>query len=387
MNNNNDINNSVLISNMISFDFVINNKITKSFRKSDNSMYGFLNYDKDYLSKNDLQTGLFRSVIFSYPERKILSFCPAKSISYHYFNEMFPFLTKNIQISSFIDGIMIQLFFDDRIEKWKIASKYNMDGIEIPNKYNKKNIHQLFMLALKMDENDSLKNVYFINELPKTCNYIFRLLIEENQYKLYLNNVFQVRCNLPNSIKYVPEFEYKNWPCLKNLKFIHFPESHIFESYCDLNEYISYVHKPVKFILTNTDTGLRTKIESEEQVLKEKSKLIPNFEKYLFFCLHRIHNDYKICEMYPQYNREMWNMRNLFELMIDNVHQYYIDYFIKKTTYCMNEPFKKYLEDIHKHIYLPSLKIKQPILIKRTIIKDYFLGLSPNELTNLFMSF
>ena len=62
-----------------------NNKITKSFRKSDNSMYGFLNYDKDYLSKNDLQTGLFRSVIFSYPERKVLSFCPAKSISYQYF--------------------------------------------------------------------------------------------------------------------------------------------------------------------------------------------------------------------------------------------------------------------------------------------------------------
>ncbi len=385
--NNNDINNSVLISNMISFDYVINNKITKSFRKSDNNMYGFLNYDKDYLSINDLQTGLFRSVIFSYPERKILSFCPAKSISYIYFKEMFPCLTKNIQISSFIDGIMVQLFFDDRIKQWKLASKYNMDGIEVPNKYNKKNIYQLFMLALKMNENDLLKNVYFINELPKTCNYIFRLLIEENEYKLYLNNVFQVQCNLPNSIKYVPEFEYKSWACFKNLKFVHFPESHMFESYNDLDEYISYIHKPVKFILTNTDTGLRTKVESEEQVLKVKSKLIPNFEKYLFFCLQRIHNDYKICEMYPQYNREMWNMRNLFETMVDNVHQYYIDYFVRKTSDSMHEPFKKYLEDIHKHIYLPSLKNKQPILIKRTIIKEYFLELSPNELTNLFMSF
>lgn len=385
--NNDDINNSVLISNMISFDYVINNKITKSFRKSDNSMYGFLNYDKDYLSKNDLQTGLFRSVIFSYPERKVLSFCPAKSISYQYFKEVFPCLTKDIQITNFIDGIMVQLFYDDRIEQWKIASKYNMDGIEIPNKYNKKNIYQLFMLALKMDETDSLKSVYFINELPKSCNYIFRLLIEENQYKLYLNNVFQVRCNLPNSIKYVPDFEYKNWSCFKNLKFVHFPETHVFESYYDLNEYISYIHKPVKFILTNTNTGLRTKIESEEQVLKEKSKLIPNFEKYLFICLYRIHNDYKICEMYPQYYREMWNMKNLFELMVDNVHQCYVDYFIKKTSVSLSDPFKKYLEDIHKHIYLPSLKIRQPILIKRTIIKDYFLELSPNELTNLFMSF
>ena len=59
------INNAVLISNMVSFDHVINNKITKSFQKSENIMYGFLNYDKNYLSMNDLQTGVFKSVIFS----------------------------------------------------------------------------------------------------------------------------------------------------------------------------------------------------------------------------------------------------------------------------------------------------------------------------------
>ena len=77
---------------------------------------------------------------------------------------------------------------------------------------------------------------------------------------------------------------------------------------------------------------------------------------------------------------------NLFELMIDNVHQYYIDYFIKKTSDSMHEPLKIF-EDIHKHIYLPSKIGNNLFLIKRTIIKDYFLGLSPNELTNLFMSF
>ena len=72
MNNNDDINNSVMISNMISFDHIINNKISKVFRKYGNNMYGFLNYDKDYLSLNDTQTGLYRSIIFSYPERKVL---------------------------------------------------------------------------------------------------------------------------------------------------------------------------------------------------------------------------------------------------------------------------------------------------------------------------
>lgn len=384
--NDNNINNSVLISNMISFDHIINNKISKTFRKSDNIMYGFLNYDKDYLSKDDMQTGLFRSVIFSYPERKVISFCPAKSISYQYFKEIFPSLNKDMQISSFVDGIMVQLFYDARVEKWKLATKYNMDGIEVPSKYYKKNIYQLFMMSLRMYENDSLESVYFIKELPKTCNYVFRLVIKNEQYNLYLNSVFQIHCNLPNAIKYVPEFEYKTWKCFQKLKFVQFPQLHYFESYYDLNEYLEYVHEPVKFIITNTKTGLRTKIESDEQVVFDKSKLVTNFEKYLFFCLHRIHSDYKICEMYPQYYKEMWNMRILFELMIDNVHQSYIDFFIKKKSLELKEPFKKYLLDIHKHIYLPSLKTRQPILIKRKMIKEYFLQLSPNELTNIFIN-
>ena len=381
----NNINNSVLISNMISFDHIINNKVSKSFRKSDNTIYGFLNYDKDYLSKNDMQTGLFRSVIFSYPERKVLSFCPAKSISYEYFREIFPSLTKDMQISNFVDGIMIQLFYDVRLEKWKIASKYNIDGIEVPSRYYKKNIYQLFMNSLKMHENDPLESVYFINELPKSCNYVFRMITKNQQYKLYLNSVFQVGCDLPNAIKYVPEYEYKTWKCFQNLKFLQFPENHYFESYYDLNEYLEYVHEPVKFIITNTKTGLRTKIESDEQILYDKSKLVTNFEKYMFFCLQRIHSDYKICKMYPQYYKEMWNMRILFELMIDNVHQAYIDFFIKKHSLELKEPFKQYLLDIHKHIYLPTLKIRQPILIKRAMIKEYFHQLSPNELTNIFM--
>lgn len=378
------IKNAVLISNMVSFDHVINNKITKSFQKSENIMYGFLNYDKNYLSMNDLQTGVFKSVIFSYPQRKILSFCPAKSISYQYFREIFPTMNKDIQISSYNDGCIIQLFYDSRLEKWKIASKYYMDGLEIINKDSKKNVYQAFVSCLQKREDELLENIDFIQKLPQTCNYVFSLSNENNENKLYLNSVFQVRCDLPNSIKYVPEFEYKQWDCFQDIN-IHFPSSHYFESYNDLNEYLKYIHEPVKLVLTNTKTGLRTKVQTDEQIFLKRSNITPNFEKYLFFCLYRIHNDYKIYELYPQYYKEMWNMKILFESMIDNVHQMYVDYFIQKRSLELKEPFKKYLLDIHKHIYLPSLKTGSPIVVKRSMIKTYFSELSPNELTNIFI--
>jgi hypothetical protein len=378
------INNAVLISNMVSFDHVINNKITKSFQKSENIMYGFLNYDKNYLSMNDLQTGVFKSVIFSYPQRKILSFCPAKSISYQYFREIFPTMNKDIQISSYNDGCIIQLFYDSRIEKWKIATKYYMDGLEVINKDSKKNVYQAFVSCFQKREDELLENIDFIQNLPQTCNYVFSLSNENKENKLYLNSVFQVQCDLPNSIKYVPEFEYKQWDCFQDIN-IHFSSSHYFESYDDLNEYLKYIHEPVKLVLTNTKTGLRTKVQTDEQIFLKRSSITPNFEKYLFFCLYRIHNDYKIYELYPQYYKEMWNMKILFESMIDNVHQMYVDYFIQKRSLELKEPFKKYLLDIHKHIYLPSLKNRSPVIVKRSMIKTYFSELSPNELTNIFI--
>lgn len=375
------INHAVLISNMISFDHVINNKITKSFQKSENIMYGFLNYDNDYLSVDDLQTGVFKSVLFSYPQRTVLSFCPAKSISYHYFREIFPTLNEDIQISSYNDGCIIQLFYDSRLEKWKLATKNHVYTLEQIDKNNKKNIYQKFVTCLQEKEDVLLENIDFIQKLPQSCNYVFCLSTEN---KLYLNSVFQIQCALPNSIKYVPEFEYKQWDCFQNIN-IHFPSSHCFESYNDLNEYLKYIHEPIKYVLTNTKTGLRTKIQTDQHIFLKRSKVTPNFEKYLFFCLYRIHNDYKIYELYPQYYKEMWNMKILFESMIDNVHQMYVDYFIQKRSLELKEPFKKYLLDIHKHIYLPSLKSRYPVIVKRSMIKTYFSELSPNELTNIFI--
>ena len=372
------INHAVLISNMISFDHVINNKITKSFQKSENIMYGFLNYDNDYLSIDDLQTGVFKSVLFSYPQRTVLSFCPAKSISYHYFREIFPTLNEDIQISSYNDGCIIQLFYDSRLEKWKLATKNHVYTLE---QIDKNNIYQKFVTCLQEKEDVLLENIDFIQKLPQSCNYVFCLSTEN---KLYLNSVFQIQCELPNSIKYVPEFEYKQWDCFQNIN-IHFPSSHCFESYNDLNEYLKYIHEPIKYVLTNTKTGLRTKIQTDQHIFLKRSKVTPNFEKYLFFCLYRIHNDYKIYELYPQYYKEMWNMKILFESMIDNVHQMYVDYFIQKRSLELKEPFKKYLLDIHKHIYLPSLKSRYPVIVKRSMIKTYFSELSPNELTNIFI--
>tara|TARA_Y100000992_G_C21274369_1_gene499024 strand:- start:2874 stop:4031 length:1158 start_codon:yes stop_codon:yes gene_type:complete len=383
--NNNDIKNSVMISNMISFDHIINNKISKVFRKYCNNMYGFLNYDENYLSLNDTQTGLYRSIIFSYPERKILSFCPSKSISYSYYRTLFPLMDSDNYISQHIDGELIQLFYDSRQESWLLANKYDFGFYE---KSKKKPIIQSFLKSLGYHEKDELNSLPFLKDLNKVCNYVFILSFDSytKNPKLYLTNVFQVQCNLPNTIKFIPEFEYQSWPEINNIKELYFPKKQTFESYYDLDEYLRYLHKPHKIVLINNKTGLRCNIQNNENLFVTRAKEIDSFQKYLFFCLNRIHKDYKICDIYPHYARDMYAMKNIYEFMVDNIHQTYVDYFIQKKTIELNEPFKKYLIDIHKTYYIPTIKDIVPKLITRKIVKDYFNKLSPFELHKLFES-
>uniref|UniRef100_A0A6C0FB25 Uncharacterized protein n=1 Tax=viral metagenome TaxID=1070528 RepID=A0A6C0FB25_9ZZZZ len=383
--NNNDIKNSVMISNMISFDHIINNKISKVFRKYCNNMYGFLNYDENYLSLNDTQTGLYRSIIFSYPERKILSFCPSKSISYSYYRTLFPLMDSDNYVSQHIDGELIQLFYDSRQESWLLANKYDFGFYE---KSKKKPIIQSFLKSLGYHEKDELNSLPFLKDLNKVCNYVFILSFDSytKNPKLYLTNVFQVQCNLPNTIKFIPEFEYQSWPEINNIKELYFPKKQTFESYYDLDEYLRYLHKPHKIVLINNKTGLRCNIQNNENLFVIRAKEIDSFQKYLFFCLNRIHKDYKICDIYPHYARDMYAMKNIYEFMVDNIHQTYVDYFIQKKTIELNEPFKKYLIDIHKTYYIPTIKDIVPNLITRKIVKDYFNKLSPFELHKLFES-
>ena len=381
MNNKNEIKNTVMISNMISFDHITNNKVSKIFRKYDNNMYGFINYDKNYLSLNDTHTGIYRSIVFSYPERKVLSYCPSKSISYSYYKSLFPLLNADSYLTKYIEGQLVQLFYDNRQETWLLANENNFSCFE---KKNDITTMELFLKSIGYDKKFALNELPFLKNLSKLCNYVFIISSRDMETpKLYLINVYQIHCNLPNSIYFIPEFEYSKWDEIKDIKKIHFPEKLTFESYSDLDEHLQYLHKPQKLVLINNKTGMRTHIENKEHIFVERTKLVNPFNRYLFFCLNRICKNYKICDIYPQYSRDMYEMKTNFEYMIDNIHQTYVDYFILKKTSELQDPFKKYLIDIHKTYYIPSIQTRKRILITRKTVKDYFNLISPFELYNL----
>ena len=386
-----NIDNAVLISNMLSMDTLPNNKVMKYLKKNHKNQYFLIKYDENFFNKNDLYVGLYHSVIYGFPSKNIMSFFPAKMTTYKYFKTLFPILNEKIKIMEHIEGISVQLFYDGVNNIWEIATKNNIGGNEIiMDDMYRRNIREVLIQSLGFMQEDPIHLMPFLEYFPKEFCFTFKLKKKINThddkifYKCFLINVHMIRCAIPNNIKYIPEENYINWDCIECMKgLIHFPKKYYFKTYFELEESLQYLHNPYKYVLVNEDTGIKGFIQNNEYYTKENMYAINNFEKYLFLCLNRIYKPYEMYNIFPQYQRILYNMKQNYESFISNLHQAYIDYFIKKASYELPFLYKEHLMKIHKDYYITSLNEKDPIVVKRGHIKEYFNQLSPNELMHM----
>ena len=150
-------------------------------------------------------------------------------------------------------------------------------------------------------------------------------------------------------------------------------------------ESITYLHTPNKYYLIDTKTGIHCSIESDEYITQKNIKTQHPFEHYLFFCLKRIYEIEEMSSIYPDYKKQLYNAKNSYERMITNIHRRYKDYYVDKKSIELPKIYRKHIEKIHKTIYIPSIKTKNPDIITRSVVKRYFDSLSPNEMLYLFV--
>ena len=90
-----------------------------------NESYTIVRYKKEFLRPDLINTyGLLRSVIFA--GQKVLSFSPPKSISADNFMSQYPTKNEDIIAQEFVEGTMINVFFDPTCEEgkcWQIATR------------------------------------------------------------------------------------------------------------------------------------------------------------------------------------------------------------------------------------------------------------------------
>jgi hypothetical protein len=80
-----------------------------------------IKYDKQQVNADNTHTlGLFRSVITN--GSKILSFAPPKSIKYENFKEKIG----KCKFQEYVEGTMVNMFYDNENEEWEIATRSNI---------------------------------------------------------------------------------------------------------------------------------------------------------------------------------------------------------------------------------------------------------------------
>lgn len=400
----------------------IKDKIYKN-PKDSTIEYQIINYDDKFVCDNDKKLGVFRSVVLTGDSpNKLVCFTPPKSLTFEKFVESNAEINDNIYVNEIIEGTMMSLFYDERMQSWEIASKsaiggnywffrnqYEFDSIKYNNEKNEKQptFRRMFLDAMHESSDKDINDICFLQYLPKDHCYNFILQHPANHIVMtiphpvaYLVSVYQIvndSYEAPVSIFVAPTV-YEEWDCFRDiLGIIEFPKRFQETTYESLEAAHCSIQSTADFVglmITNLETGERTSIENPVyRSLRDIRGNHPNLQ-YQYLCLRRIGKD-KIMEFvhyFPQYKEIFYKFYKQFADFVTNVHQSYVSYYVKKQGQKISKQFFPIIYKIHHDIYLQGLNpsvlnpseenlvIKPRIIIKRDIVKTFIENMSPIEL-------
>jgi hypothetical protein len=359
------------------------------------STYRIATYDKDMMCFDEpFLTRQYRSVIFSYPENQLLSLSPPRSLPIEIFCEEYVAIDENIQINELIEGTLIHLFYDYRKASWEIATKNAVGGkyrffCKNGNKEKQKcgeMVRNMFLESLGFTKNTEFNIIPGFDSLPKEYSYCFVLQNPENTIvmsnikpTIYLVSVYDV---FPEEklAKLIPQQEYEMWKCFQDLPKIQFPRLYHFLNYAECSNNLHETranYSIMGYNITNLITGERCVIMNELYKNVYLMKGEPDDILYLYLCLRRIHKTKEFLSHFPKYKKTFSKFYEQYGEFIKNIHTAYLEKWVYKNQ--VHRKYTRYIDRLHKEIYLPSLSRATPEKITKSKTFDFFGSLEPDE--------
>ena len=353
------------------FKDIINNKepknnilLLKNYVTENNIKYKIINYDKKYLCSlcTFLYYGIYRSLILD-EKNNVLCFSPVKTIPFEYFINKYPNKTEDIIAEEFIEGTMINLFYDKNINKWEISTKKSVSAnVYFYKNLNSKSFNAMFYETLNyidfnIEEICDKKLCYsFVLQHPEN-----RIVVPFKYPKLYLIDIYQIETkedidkNKEIIVKTI--FNWKN----DKLSFpIHYTKwnnyNDLLEKYC--SDTTSY--ETLGVIIKNIKTGERCKIRNPEYLkVKELQGNICDLE-FRYLILRKQNKIEEYLKYFPENYESFLKYEKKINVFCVNLYNYYYDCFIKKIIKISNCIFKykPHLYNLH-NIYINELKQKK----------------------------
>lgn len=336
------------------------------------------------LVTDDESLGPYRSVILDPLTDKIMCFSPPKSVSFDTLVAKCPGLA-GVTATKIVEGTMMNLFYDPRIESWEVASKgavgcnYWYFRTQYPGHVRAAQLtfREMFIDALRAPLGAQLNDIPLIQELDKSRVYSFvvqhpnnHIVLKIEHPAIYLIEVYHV--GESGSIRVVePDSAFANSTVL-------YPERCFVDSYehMHLADYTE-----VGIVLYHEASGLRSTVEFPQYTNKKEFRgNHPNLQ-YQYLCLSRIGKVKEYLDAFPMYAPMFRLFHKQSADFIRNIHNAYVTFFIKKRgkEVPIEKSIFRHICTLHNEVYLPSISTGTPTIVTCKVVADYFNAMEPKS--------
>jgi len=330
-------------------------------------------YFCDKFRYRQLRSIVYRILDTTYLDYKIYSISPQKSLEINDFIKLFPTINKDIIIEEFVEGTMINLFWNDN--KWEISTKTNIGGKS--TFFSKKTFEDMFYEACKQCN-------FYVDLLDKNVSYSFVLQHPDNRIvslfhdtKLWLIEAYEISVEDINTIiktldtraiiKHDPAFTHAT---------IQAPKIYNeFSIYTDVWSHFTEKSLPYNVmgcIIRNKTTNERTKIRNPnyEQIRRLRGNQ-PKLQ-YHYFVLLKDNKIQEFLKYYPEYYLDFKIFRQEKDNYLRKLLSEYKSCYIYKSQPLIQfqKNYKTHMYNLHE-IYKNQLKPNDKKIMSN-VVNEYF---------------
>lgn len=331
--------------------------------------YNIIKYNKNHENYNEVN-GLYRSVIFS--NGKINVFSPPKAVNFYNFINCFS--VQQCYGEEIIEGTMINLFYDNDLNKWNISTKTSVGG-KLRFFQDQENFDVLFnevCQKLEIDINlfDNNYMYSFVMQHPKNK---FVLPIED--MKLYIIAIYKIEGTV---IKEVEREKYNTLNLDHQFSKLWFPYRFFIDSYENLMARFGTMNSNIDCVgvMVKSLNGVRTKI------VNPGYKYIKNLRgnncklQFQYLSLRKDDKVKEYLKYFPESKKAFSEFRKYLHIYTETLYSNYISCYIKKEAPLLeySPKFRTHMFNLHQD-YL-KMKENNEYVNKQKVI-NYINNLEP----------
>jgi hypothetical protein len=353
--------------------------------------YHILKYDKKSLTPETIgSVGLLRSLIFK-DDGKIVSFAPPKSLN---INDLITINANDIietkeekkyVFEEFVEGTMINVFYEEATSNWEIATRSNVGGTMcffMENGFKEEN-------TFKYMFDEACQSIGFdMNVLDKKYSYSFVLQHPRNrivkpitEMKLYLVEVYQIECMKIHVIDINNNLEQFGIP-VNTVSLVNNQPVHTDDELngCKQSMLSGQTPYDVVGVVIKNDSGERYKIRNPTyEYVRHLRGNQPKLQ-YQYIHLRQSGEMSVYLQYYPEHKIAFNEFRNTIHTYTSELFNNYIRCYMKKEKKLTDFPekFRTHMYSLHHEVYKKTLK---PInsYVNKDVVKHYFNGLHPSK--------